>query len=168
MEADQEPPIVVMVPRPCEWCSTGLYQRRRAEVQTPTRAGLARLCLTCAAAIGAGPAAPLVPIADELPLIGEDDAAFYVGGHTWTEAKTADYPHAYLLLTSSRDPVMHLRVVRFIRETGERRRWAPTSGPAAGRKMTCSYWQCGDFDYWTMPSQFDPILNRKVIDSATT
>jgi hypothetical protein len=65
------------------------------------------------------------------------------------------------LLSRSTDPLTHLRVVRWIRQTGERHQWAPGDGPAAGKRVWCHYWTAGDHEYWTQPSRTDPILNRK-------
>ena len=150
---------------PCEWCSTGLYQRRMAVVAVRVeRAGgaTARLCMQCADDI-AGDAwrTPIVPVAESLPLIEEAEAAAYLARQKWTVARTApEYPHEYLLLSRSTDPLLHLRTGRLIRETGERRQWTPTTGPAAGRRVWCHYWRSGAYEHWTQPSAADPIINR--------
>ena len=159
------PELAVLAPTACEWCSTGFYQRKMARWQTRTKVGgaTARLCDDCAEAIGDGPRARLVPVAETaLPLPTEEAVAAYLAAETWTTARTVpEYPHAYLLLARSSDPLMHLRVVRFIRERGERRQWAPKDGPAAGRRVWCHYWTSGEWEHWTQPSAADPILNRK-------
>jgi hypothetical protein len=158
--------LTVLLTTPCEWCSTGLYQRRMAVVAVTldSLAGAtARLCMTCADAIG-GDAwrTPVVPVADALPLIEPHDAAIYLATQTWTPARSVpEYPHEYVLLTRSTDPVMHLRTARWIRENGERRQWSPAAGPAAGRRVWCHYWRSGGYEHWTQPSEADPILNRK-------
>lgn len=158
--------LVVLLPMPCEWCSTGLYRRRFAEVEVETPFGArARLCRICAEKVG-GPSWPLVPVADTLPALDYAAAAEYLRFAYWTTAKTTpEYPHQYALLTDSQDPLMHLRVVRFIRSNGERRKWAPKSGPAAGRSAWCHYWTVGRYEYWTMPNRADPIVNRKPVDA---
>jgi len=161
------PDLHVLTPTPCEWCSTGFYQRKMAVFYTETRVGgaVAKLCEACDAAIGRPGTlrARLVPVADAArPLPDEATVAGYLAAETWTNARTVpEYPHAYLLLARSTDPLMHLRVVRFIRERGERRQWAPKDGPAAGRKVWCHYWTSGEWEHWTQPSAADPILNRK-------
>ena len=157
-------PVAVLVPAPCEWCSTGLYRRKTAEVLTATTVGgaTARLCGACADAIGAGPRTPIVLVADTLPLLAAAGAASYLAGQEWARARTVpEYPHEYLLLSRSADPLTHLRVVRLIRELGERRKWSPASGPAAGRSVWCCYWRAGKYEHWTQPGRTDPILNRK-------
>jgi hypothetical protein len=159
-----EPGLAVLVSAPCEWCSTGLYQRKTAEVLTATTVGgaTARLCGACADAIGTGPRTPLVPVADTLPLLEPAEAAAYLRRQKWARARTVpEYPHEYLLLNRSTDPLTHLRVVRWIRQTGERRQWAPSDGPAAGKRVWCHYWTAGKYEHWTQPSRTDPILNRK-------
>src|SRR5262245_17916970 len=157
-------PVVVLNPVPCEWCSTGFYQRKMAAVQTRTKLGTtARLCVDCAVVIGEGQPAPLIPVADTLNRLSIRAVATYLTGQKWTTAKTVpEYPHQYVLLSRSTDPLGHLRTVRFIRERGERRQWAPSDGPAAGRRVWCSYWPLGEHLYWTQPSAADPILNRRV------
>jgi len=90
-----EPGLAVLVPTPCEWCSTGAYRRKTAEVVTATTVGgaTARLCGGCADAIGAGPRTPIVPVADTLPLLAAADAASYLAGQEWTTARTVpEYP----------------------------------------------------------------------------
>jgi hypothetical protein len=153
-----------MIPTYCELCSSGLYRRKYAAIETATTVGTAtaRLCGQCADLIGTGPRRRIVPVADTLPLIAEADAAAYLAAQNWTPARTVpEYPHEYVLLARSADPLMHLRVVRFIRDTGDRRQWTPGDGPAAGRKVWCHYWKSGDHEHWTQPSEADPILNRK-------
>lgn len=155
--------IHVLSTGPCELCSTGLYQRKMAVVQTATKVGAAtaRLCMDCADLIGTGWRTPLIPVADDLPLLDDADATRYLEAQRWTTARTApEYPHAYVLLSRSADPLTHLRTVRLIRLEGERRQWTPATGPAAGRKVWCHYWRSGPFEYWTQPSLADPILNR--------
>ena len=92
----------------------------------------------------------------ELP--GEAEAADWLASQAWTFARSVPgQPHEYLLLRRSADPLMHLRVVRFIRERGERRPWAVPGGRG---RVWCSYWPAGDLEYWTQPRDADPILNR--------
>jgi hypothetical protein len=157
-------PIPTLIPTPCEWCSTGLFQRRMAtwqiELASVGRA-TARLCDKCADAHD-GPRTPLLPIADILDVPGMADVNRYLAAAQWTDARTVpEYPHAYLLLSRSADPVMHLRAGRWIRQFGARRPWAPGDGPAAGKRVWCSYHDAGEFTYWTQPSPADPILNRR-------
>jgi hypothetical protein len=160
----ERPDLHVLAPTPCEWCSTGLYQRKMARFQVATTVGgaTARLCADCAELIGDGPHALIVPVADSYRQLYDAEAALYLAEQTWTAARTVpEYPHEYLLLTRSTAPLTHLRAVRFIRARGDRRQWAPASGPAAGRKVWCHYWTSGEYLHWTQPSEADPILNRK-------
>lgn len=158
-----EPSLAILTPTPCEWCSTGLYQRKLAEILTATTVlgATARLCAACADLIGHGPRVALIPAAELLEQIDTVTAAGYLGGQPWTPARSVpEYPHEYLLLSRSTDPGTHLRVVRLIRGEGERRKWSPPSGPAAGRSVWCHYWRVGTHEYWTQPSLADPIINR--------
>jgi hypothetical protein len=81
------------------------------------------------------------------------EVAEYLAAQEWTYAKTMPkWPHEYVLWRRSADLHGHLRVVAFIREHGEKRRW---------RGRVHSYWQPGDgWEYWTM-RDFDTILNRR-------
>lgn len=159
--------VVVLLPSPCEWCSTGLYRRRNAEIQATVFGATARLCATCAKGLGVtGP--PLAYLADTLPMLAVGELALYLQDAAWTTAKTVpEYPHQYLLLSKSPDPLTHLRAVRYIRANGERREWSPTSGPAAGRMVWCHYWASPTHLHWTQPSRHDPILNRKPLGQET-
>jgi hypothetical protein len=155
---------LTLIPSHCELCSSGLYRRKYATVETRTTVGAAtaRLCGPCADLIGDGPRRPIVLVADTLPLLADADAAAYLAAQAWTPAKTVpEYPHEYVLLPRSADLLTHLRVVRFIRHHGDRRQWMPGDGPAAGRKVWCHYWRSGEHEHWTQPSLADPILNRK-------
>jgi len=156
-----EPARYVLRRPPCDWCSSP-YAPKTATVETATGIGgaIARLCAECADLIGAGPRTPLRDAADMNALPTEAEVAAYLTGEQgWTFARTVpDTPHEYLLLRRSMDPYMHLRVVRFIRERGERRKWtAPNKA-----RVECSYWTAGGREHWTMPSESDPILNRRV------
>jgi hypothetical protein len=153
--------VTGLSPTPCEWCSTGLFQRKMAVVLTATTVGTAtaRLCMDCADAIGEGWRTPIRPVADTLDLLDADAAEAYLTAAEWRNARTVpDHPHAYVLLSRSADPLAHLRVVRFIRETGERRQWSPGDG---GPRVWCHYHRADPWLYWTQPSQADPILNRR-------
>jgi hypothetical protein len=150
---------IVLVRPPCDWCS-GPYQYRPAQLETGlTIGGDARavLCDQCAAMIGRGARSELVPVADTLDLITPGEAWAYLGSEFWTHARTVpEDPHDYLLLQVSHDPLMHLRVIRFIRETGDRRQWPRD-------KRWYSYWRSGGYEHWTMPRESDPIINRRVV-----
>ena len=163
----ERPGLHVLAPTPCDWCSTGLYQRKMARWMAATTVGAAtaRLCDDCADLIGDGPRMRLVPVADAYRQLYDAEVGLYLAEQTaWTKARTApEYPHEYLLVTRSTAPLTHLRTVRFIRANGERRQWAPSSGPAAGRKVWCHYWTSGEYQHWTQPSEADAILNRKPI-----
>jgi hypothetical protein len=158
--------VVVLLTGWCEWCSTGLYKRRSAELEVFAEFGAyVRLCRICAEKIP-GPRLPLVPIAATLPMLEPAEVAAYLAAQTWTPAKSVpEYPHSYVLLSRSADPLTHLRVHRFIRAKGERRQWKPATGPAAGSHVWCHYWTAGDYEYWSQPAISDPILNRKPADA---
>lgn len=99
-----------------------------------------------------------MPVADTLPLPTEGAVAGYLAAEFWTLARTVpEYPHEYLLLTRSNDPLMHLQVVGFIRERGERRQWPPKDGPAAGKRVWCHYWTAGGYLHWTQPALTDHV-----------
>jgi hypothetical protein len=103
----------------------------------------------------AGPAA--------LPLLSEDEAGLYVESQTYRRARPVyrgrpQAPHEYLLARRSPDPWTQLRLLAFIREHGERRRFSGSYHP---------YWTWGDYEYWELSPQ-DTILNRRHLSWPTT
>jgi len=148
----------VLVRPLCAWCG-----ENDATAEVPTRWGCAAsLCASCAKIHATGPGTELVMGATLEPLLTADEAAAYLAGQKWTYAKSMPKtPHEYVLLRKSTDPWAHLRVIAFIRATGEPRpwRWPP---------RTHHYWQPGDgWEYWTM-RESDTILNRRRIDTETS
>ncbi len=155
MEPDLDPRIVLARPA-CEWCSSPYrFKAATLEVAVPIGDATARLCDECAGNFD-GPRALLVPAADAAPLITGADAAAYVAAEFWTLARTVpEDPHEYLLLRTSHDPWMHLRVLRFIKMAGERRQWPRD-------RAWYHYWRSGGYEYWGMPRESDTLLNRRV------
>jgi hypothetical protein len=155
-ETRLEPTRLVLARPPCEWCSSPYrFKAAALEVTVPIGGATARLCLDCAENFP-GPRAALMPAADAARLITVTAAAAYVEAEKWTAAKTVpEDPHEYLLLRVSSDPWMHLRVLRFIKATGERRQWAKD-------RAWYRYWQTGGHEYWGMPRESDTLLNRRV------
>jgi hypothetical protein len=148
---------LVIARPPCEWCSSP-YRPKTATVETATTVGgaSARLCDDCADTIGTGLRVALVDAAKNAPLLTANSAAAYVATETWTYAKSVpNEPHEYLLLARSTDPATHLRVIRYIRETGERRRWARD-------RRWYHYWPEAGHEYWAMGDS-ETMLNRRVI-----
>jgi hypothetical protein len=97
-----------------------------------------------------GPAAAAQP-----PLPTREEAGAYVEAQTWTFARTMPkWPHEYVLIWKSTSPWTQLRVLAFIRATGERRKW--------GRHFH-HYWTWADYEYWAMPPR-ETILNRRRLD----
>ena len=150
------PELLVLARQPCEWCSA-YYRTVAATVQTGTTLGgaTARLCDACAGKIGTGPRTALIVAADRAAPLTHAEVAAYLEAQTWTFARTVPgQPHEYALHHRSTDPWTHLRVVAHIRANGERRQWPVT-------KTWHHYHQVGEWLYWTMARETDPILNRK-------
>jgi hypothetical protein len=150
----------VLIRPPCDWCSSP-YRPKTATIETATTVGgaIARLCADCAEVIGDPPYTRLLDAAEAVDLITADQAAAYLAAHPWTYAKTVpEDPHEYLLIHRSADPWMHLRVIRYIRETGERRKWRHPRGAGSG---TYAYWAPGDgWEYWPLGDS-ETVLNRR-------
>jgi len=142
---------------PCMFCFD-----RDASEEVMTRFGcVAVLCFQCARKYRDPLAVPLylVPAAARGQLPTEAEAVAYVEAQEFTRAQSTfrgrpQAPHEYVLLWKSTDPWMQKRVLEFIREHGEARRW--------GRK-THHYWTHGDYEYWAMPPR-ETILNRRRLD----
>lgn len=86
---------------------------------------MASLCPICADKIGRpGTGRRLVTAAAQPPLPTREEAGAYVEAQTWTFARTMPkWPHEYVLIWKSTSPWTQLRVLAFIRATGERRKW---------------------------------------------
>ena len=142
----------------CEWCSSPYrFKAATQEVATAIGDATARLCDDCAASFD-GQRALLVPVADLYQPLTARQAAAYVKAEFWTAARTVpEDPHEYLLLRVSKDPLTHLRLIRYIRETGERRQWPRD-------RAWYHYWRSGGYEYWGMPRESDTLINRRVIE----
>jgi hypothetical protein len=117
----------------------------------------ARLCDECSGDF-TGPRRLLIPAADLAPLLTEEEAAKYVSAEFWTLARTVpEDPHEYLLLRISHDQWTHLRLIRYIREVGEKRTWRRSKAQA---RQVYSYWRSGDYEYWPMATN-DTLINRR-------
>jgi hypothetical protein len=148
----------VLVIPPC-----GVCWDKDAAVEVLTIWGWwASLCMDCAERYG-GAGRELRAGPDQPPLITEAQAGAYVESQAFKRARPTFHgrpqaPHEYVLLVRSADPERHLRVVAWIRQNGERRRW--------GRNWH-HYWTWGDYEYWEL-SPRDTILNRRGLDWPTT
>ena len=156
---DSTPRLILARPA-CEWCSAP-YKFTAAVVELSlafSADATARVCAACAAEyFPTRPLRALVPVADAAPLLGAREAASYVKAQTWTTARTVpEDPHQYLLLRASTDPWTHLRLIRYIRETGERRLWPRD-------RTWYSYWRSGGHEYWGMPRESETLINRRVV-----
>jgi hypothetical protein len=152
--------LVLVIP-PCGFCWD-----RDAVWEVMTRWGCsASLCAECTGKHASGREEPQLLKAGAAvpPLPTEAEAGAYVEAQTWTRAKPTFHgrpqaPHEYVLLWKSTDPWLQLRVLAFIRATGEPRRW--------GRKVH-HYWTWGAYEAWAMPPR-ETILNRRHLSWPTT
>lgn len=143
--------LVLVIP-PCGFC----WDRDAVEETETVWGCVASLCPICADKIGRpGTGRRLVTAAAQPPLPTREEAGAYVEAQTWTFARTMPkWPHEYVLIWKSTSPWTQLRVLAFIRATGERRKW--------GRHFH-HYWTWGDHEYWAMPPR-ETILNRRRLD----
>jgi hypothetical protein len=122
----------------------------------------ASLCRDCAGQYGgAGRELRAAPAEPPLPTL--EQAGAYVEAQQFRRARPTFHgrpqaPHEYCLLWRSTDPWMQLRVLAFIREHGERRRWG---------RFFHHYWTWGDWEYWSLAPR-ETILNRRGLDWPTT
>jgi|SRR5215469_7379599 len=144
--------LVLVIP-PCGFCWD-----RDATEEVMTQWGCwASLCMSCARKYRARGSHTryLAPGAGQEPLPTAEQAGEYVESQEWTFARTMPkWPHEYVLIWKSTDPWMQFRVLAFIRETGERRRW--------GRNWH-TYWTWRDHEYWAMRPR-ETIINRRQLD----
>ena len=158
-ELETAPRTVLAIPL-CSLC-----RDKTATVETIAWGWLAWLCEDCAdryadpgaprRELRAGPAEPPLPTAEQ--------AGAYVEAQAWKRARPTfrgrpQAPHEYVLIWRSTDPRMQLRVLAFIRATGERRRY--------GRDWH-HYWTWADYEYWDINAQ-ETILNRRHLSWPTT
>ena len=149
--------LVLVIP-PCGFCWD-----RDASEEVMTRWGVeAHLCAYCSVKLR-DPQSPiryLVPGAARLRALPTPaEAGAYVEAQDFTRARATfrgspQAPHEYVLVWKSTDPWMQFRVLAFIREHGERRRW--------GRNWH-TYWTWRDYEYWAMRPR-ETILNRRRLD----
>jgi hypothetical protein len=150
--------LVLVIP-PCGFC----WDRDATEEVDTVWGCTASLCPVCSGKYAwGGTGRRLVVAAAQPPLPTPAEAGAYVEAQTWTRAQPTFHgrpqaPHEYVLLWKSTDPWLQLRVLAFIRATGEPRRW--------GRKVH-HYWIRGDWEYWAMPNR-ETILNRRHLDWPT-
>ena len=158
MTAEPGPDVkLVLVIPPCGFC----WDRDATEEVETIWGVSASLCLPCARRLRApGSHSRYLALgAARDPLPTAEEAAAYARAQSWTRAQATfrgrpQAPHEYVLIWKSTDPWLQLRVLAFIREHGEPRRW--------GRK-THHYWISGDHEYWAMPRR-ETILNRRHLD----
>jgi hypothetical protein len=158
---DPAPAKLVLVQPPCSFC----WDKAAAVEVTTIWSWQASLCMDCAERIGsdrsgwrelrAGPGEP--------PLPTEAEAGAYVESQTWKRCRPTfrgrpQPKHEYVLLRRSTSPALQLRVLYFIREHGERRRFGGSYH---------HYWTWGDYEYWELSPQ-DTILNRRHLSWPTT
>jgi hypothetical protein len=93
--------------------------------------------------------------AAELPT--PEEAAEFLAAQEWTSARTMpQWPHEYVMARKSADTWMALRVIEFIRATGERRRW---------HSEWFWYWapEGSEYEYWAM-NPGETVINRRRLD----
>jgi hypothetical protein len=144
------PKLLLVIP-PCMFCHD-----QDAVLEVMTRwACWASLCSDCAGRYG-GEGRELRAAPAEPPLPSAEQVADYVGAQAWKRARATlrgrpQAPHEYTLLWRSTDPWQQLRVLSFIRQVGEPRRWG---------RDTFHYWVHGDYEYWALAPR-ETILNRR-------
>jgi hypothetical protein len=151
--------LAVLVLPPCMFCD------RAAGVETTAFGVRADLCAEHASQYGADALSrPLRAGPAALPLPTGAEAGAYVESQAYRRARPTylgrpQAPHEYVLLRRSTDPWTQLRVLAFIREHGERRRFQGSYH---------RYWTWGDYEYWELQPAWNTILNRRGLDWPTT
>jgi hypothetical protein len=147
----------VLVIPPCGFC----WDRDATEEVETVWDCTASLCMQCARLYRRPDSHTLYLVigAGREPLVTSVQAGAFMEEQTWTRAQPTfrgrpQAPHEYCLLWRATDPWMQLRVVAFIRATGERRRW--------GRNWH-TYWTYGEHEYWAMRPR-ETILNRRHLE----
>lgn len=150
-----DPKLVLVIP-PCGFC----WDRDASDEVITVWGCEASLCAVCSGRYGIpGTERRLEVAAARPPLPTAAEAGAYVEAQTWTRARPTfrgrpQAPHEYVLIWKSTDPWMQFRVLAFIREHGERRKW--------GRNWH-TYWVHGQYEYWAMRPR-ETILNRRHLD----
>jgi hypothetical protein len=158
-----EPPPALPEPPPTEG-TTVMLTMPRCSLCTGTAVIAAVVfgspaCLCRACATRTEHASPLLlraaGAAGPPPSPGE--VAAFLAAQTWTSARSMpDWPHEWVMARRSTDVWMALRVIEFIRETGNRRRW---------HADWFWYWtpEGSEYEYWSM-NPGETVINRRRLD----